>query len=242
MDICTHLFRRIYCTGCGDHFDVPVSCGNRFCEVCSWQRRKRVVRKCNLLLKSIPEIPSHSIKFITLTIPNSASLHDCAASLIASFRRLRQRSLWLNRCRGGVYFIHVTGRPGDWHVHLHIIAQSRYIPVRSLSRTWSKVSTGRIVHIKAIPASAALKYVTAYSSKIDLSGPDALTAGEQLRGFRMFQPFGTWHDIAASLPKCRYCCPRCGNDSFVIDWTLDSQLRDVPYAQVAFHRSHDPPS
>lgn len=242
MDEQHHLYHRIYCTACGKHFDVPVSCGNRFCPVCSFQRKKRVIRKINSILAFISPSVGYSVKFITLTIPNQPDLRLMAYDLIRSFRRLRQRSFWRNRVVGGAYFMQVTGRPGAWHAHLHILAESRYFPVDRLSALWSKVSTGKIVHIKQVPLTAAVNYVTAYIAGTELSSSDAVSAGFELRGLRLFQPFGTWHDVCRIAPSSGFCCPSCGDGSFYVNRDIYRAFRGQKPSQIAFYSTrHSPP-
>jgi hypothetical protein len=241
MDEQHHLYHRIFCTSCGRSFDVPVSCGNRFCAVCSYQRKKRVIRKVNALLAYVSPPAGYTVKFITLTIPNQAELRPMAYDLIRSFRRLRQRSFWRNRVRGGAYFIQVTGRPGNWHAHLHILSESRYFPVRRLSALWSKVSPGKIVHIKNVPLKQAVAYVTAYVADTELSGSDASSAGRELRGLRLFQPFGNWHDICRIAPSGGFCCPSCGAGDFYVTSDINRAFRGQRPSQIGFYTERPPP-
>lgn len=242
MDDQHHLFHRIFCTSCGRHFDVPVSCGNRFCSVCSYQRKKRVTRKVNAILAYVRPPAGYTIKFITLTIPNQPDLRPMVRLLVTSFRKLRQRSFWGNRVLGGAYFIQVTGRPGNWHAHLHILAESRYFPVRRLSLLWSKVSPGKIVHIKNVPLVQAVSYVTSYVASTELSTSDSSAAGLELKGFRLFQPFGKWHDICRIAPSGGFCCPSCGDGSFYVTTDINRAFRGQRPSQIAFYTDRSPPS
>lgn len=227
-----HEFRRIGCTSCGHTFDVPVSCGNRFCEVCNGPRRRRVQNKLSHIVHSAKVPKGYRWRFVTLTIPRSENLRAAAKTLVASFRKLRQRSVWSKRVSGGAYVIEVIGTPGNWHAHLHVLVLSAYIPQNQLASAWSKCSPGRIVYIQAIPPSAIVKYVTKYVTKSDLAPAYQRDASNALKGFRLFQPFGSLHLIAAGAPLFTYLCPSCGNDHFIptayasIPW-LSKRLIDV---------------
>jgi len=81
--------------------------------------------------------------FGTLTIPNIAHLEGAHYDLLRrSFRRLRQRSFWKNNCRGGFYCLQVTysrNRDASWNLHLHFVADARYVDSTDLSREWLSV-------------------------------------------------------------------------------------------------------
>lgn len=207
----SHTYRRIVCLSCGFTFDVPIYCGNRFCNTCARPRLRRIRAKLNALLTSVRPSPGYSIKFLTLTIPNTPDLRAAHLILLRSFRRLRQRALWNRRVRGGAYVLELTGNPSSWHLHLHAIIESRYIPVKQLSRTFEKAGGGRIVWITRIPPHAASLYLTKYLTKSSLPLDSQREASLALAGARLFQPFGSWHDLSLSLPKVHYVCPRCNS-------------------------------
>lgn len=218
-----HEYRNFACRGCGHIITVPVYCGNRFCNVCNAHRRRRIRAKLEAIVRQVKPIPSYSFKFLTLTIPNTDDLRSSAQQLIKSFRRLRQRHFFRSRCWGGAHVIEVTGTPGNWHVHLHAIIYARFLNVRRLSREWQKVSPGKIVYIQRIPPSGVIRYVTKYITKTAVPEQFQLEASSALKGFRLFQPFGKFHDIAITVPKIKYTCPKCGYDHWVLmdDWYLD---------------------
>lgn len=210
-----HEYRRIACTACGHIFDVPVSCGNRFCAICNGPRRRRVVSKLQHIVQNAFVPPGYRWRFVTLSIPRSPDLRLAAETLVGSFRRLRQRRSWAKRVAGGAYVIEVIGTPGNWHAHLHVIVLSSYLPQKQLASEWSKCSPGRIVYIQAIPPSAIISYVTKYVAKTDLHPDYQAAASDALKGFRLFQPFGSLHLVAAACPKVLCSCQKCGNTHFV---------------------------
>lgn len=232
----THEYRRFFCTRCGKYFDCPVSCGNRFCKICSAGRRGRLIRKLNYIVTQVPTKQNYKIRFLTLTIPNQSNIRDGHSILVKSFRRLRQRSFWKKRVDGGAFVIEATGRPGKWHVHLHIILYCKYIPCRMISKYWSKVSPGRIIKIKNVPLSAVVNYLTKYVTKTEIPLEYQEQASEDLSGTRLFQPFGTWHSFCVNAPKLRYQCPNCGCDHFI--W---GELINIQFSSMVCQR-HIPDS
>jgi hypothetical protein len=217
-----HEFKRVWCAHCGHSFDVPVWCGNRFCEVCGKRRISRIRKKLLWILGKVKAPRGHTLKFITLTVPNCKDLKTEVKFLINSFRRLRNRRLWRNYVSGGCWVIEVTGRPNNWHHHIHIIAHSRFFPVKALSREWGRCSNGNIVWITRPPLKAAIAYLTSYVTKSKAPPDVSIEVSNALKGFRLFQPFGTWHHPSLAVPKVPYTCPHCHHSVWVVD--LDTYI------------------
>lgn len=210
-----HEYVRFCCGCCGDVLTVPVSCGNRFCRICSKSRRSRLVKRVKFLMNRVKLKPKHSFKFLTLTIPNMSDPIEQFRLLQRSFRRLRQRKYWKGHVEGGCVFYEVKiGTDGTYHIHLHAIIESSYIPVRELSDLWSKVSPGSIIDIQWISDKAVISYITKYTTKSDLPLNQQIIASKLLKGSRLFQPFGTWHKIGKEYVHEPYKCQSCN----ISDW------------------------
>lgn len=209
-----HTYRSIQCGSCDNVFHVPLSCGDRFCSVCTGPRRRKVRAKLNAIVDSLNVRKRYGIKHITLTIPNQEDIRHGFIQITKSFRRLRQRAFWNWKVDGGAWVVEVTGSPGRWHVHLHVVCEARYIRHSLLKRHWSVVSPGTIVYIQAIPAKDIVHYLTKYVSKSETDPAHRIQVSSALKGSRLFQPFGSWQSIALSVPKIDYCCPECGCTHF----------------------------
>ena len=213
----SHDYRHFTCGGCGYSFNAPVSCGNRFCDVCQGSRRRKIRAKLTAIIKSRNADSGNGIKLLTLTIPNQEDIRYATVQILRSFRRLRQRSFWRNKCSGGSWIVEITGSPKKWHVHLHALLESRYIPYAFLSKHWSQVSLGKIVYISKVPSGAAIGYVTSYVSKSKCDPNYWLHISQQLKDTRLFQPFGSWHAAAAEIPSIAYSCPECDYTGFFLN-------------------------
>lgn len=209
-----HTYRTIGCSHCSNVFHVPLSCGDRFCPICTSSRRRKVKAKLNAIVKSLKFRDRYGIKFLTLTIPNQEDPRAAFKTIQRSFRRLRQRAFWKWKVEGGAWVVEITGRPGKWHVHIHAVLQSKYIRHALLKRHWSQVSPGNIVYIQKIPVSAVINYLTKYVSKSEVDPAHRNQLSIALKGSRLFQPFGSWQKLISSVPKLNYCCPECGHDEF----------------------------
>ncbi|MBA7671336.1 hypothetical protein ES703_79492 [subsurface metagenome] len=218
----SHDFTTLACNHCGEQITIPIYCGNRFCEICSIPRQARVRKKLTWILSNIKVTTGYRYKHLTLTISSESNISDMIKRLVKSFRRLRQRAYWKNAVKGGAYVVEITGHPGKWHAHIHAIIESRWMDWNRLLKIWIIVSSGRGVWIDNIPQKEAIRYLTKYLTKPD--APDQVTeeCGKALSGFRMYQPFGTWHGIAKSYKREPHPCKKCGKSSWYPERCMSS--------------------
>ena len=220
-----HPYTHIYCTKCGHSIAVPKFCKNRFCDVCSYVRTRRVRSRLEELCRSTKPDKHYRLRFLTLSVSNDTDARELAKHLVRSFRNLRRRKWWADRVRGGCSVLEVTGSPGSWHVHIHAILESQYLPWSDLHTLWKSISGGLGVWINNISPSAATGYLAKYLTKAPDSPDITLDLNDALRGFRMFQPFGEWHNKLKPPPKKSYPCPICGNDIWLVDTVVDLMAR-----------------
>lgn len=190
--------------------NVPVYCGNRFCPVCSAPRRSRIRKRLQWLVGQVDRKPGFRMKHLTLTIPNQVDLPKMLKHLLKSFRKLRSTPFWKNHVDGGAFVLEVTGKEGDWHGHIHIVIHATYVDWDTLKNLWIRFSKGRGVWIKALPVSAVVRYLCKYLSKPDLPDTSLALVNVALKGFRMFQPFGTWYALSNAYVKPLSKCSHCG--------------------------------
>ena len=199
--------RRFEC--CGSSCQVSVSqdgsqvkldafyCGDRFCKPCQ-KARAKIVGK-NILKMTAGK----SLSLVTLTLmPLGGSYSATLDHLLASFARLRSTKFWRKVVAGGVAVVEATrGSHNDhWHIHLHAIAEAKFIDRIRLSKAWAKASKGSyIVHVAKISKpEKAIKYVAAYATKgfsdEIYQYPNHLTECiRSLRGRRLLCTFGGWY-------------------------------------------------
>lgn len=211
-----HKFVTIACLTCGNLFDVPVYCGDRFCPVCSVARRMRVKNRLDFLVKNVDHRVGYGFKHLTLTIKNQKNLSKMTRDIMKCFRSLRQTSSWKKHVCGGAFVVEVTGKSGDWHVHLHIIIQSKYYPFAEILKLWMTLSPGRGVYIQNIPKNQIVRYLTKYLAKSDVPDDDHGELNRALRGTRLFQPFGSWFALNRLYTPPMKRCSKCEDPCFVI--------------------------
>lgn len=205
-----HPFISIFCTHCGDVKKVPVYCGNRFCQTCAGPRTMRVRDRISWLIKHRNKRKGTMIKHLTLTIRNNADLPAMVKSIVASFRRLRQRKAFKEAIIGGVFVIELTNTGNDWHAHIHAVVQSFRIEWAELRDMWYKCSHGSSgVFIQNIPPVEAVRYLTKYIALCDLSTDNQLIATDVLKNYRLFNPFGEWYAINKEYVRPVSVCSVC---------------------------------
>lgn len=219
-----HDFRVIVCQHCGYELTVPIYCGNRFCNVCSAPRLSRVRKRLNWICASLTPPRGYGFKHLTLTLRNESDLPIMLSHLVRAFRKLRQRAFWKQHVLGGAFVLEVTGRPGNWHAHLHMIIESRYIPYHKLLQLWLKVSGSRGVWIANIPKGKIVGYLTKYLSKSSVPLEITDEVARNLNGLRLFQPFGTWYAISQTYRAEPTGCPVCKHSCWFPSEILYRQL------------------
>jgi len=171
----------------------------------------------NFLIKNFVRRPNYRMRMITLSVRNMPSLTGQIRYLIRSFRKLRSRSFWRRHVDGGAMVVEITGRPNNWHAHLHIVAHSAYLDWKVLLKDWQSVSSGSAVWIDAIPDTKATHYVTKYLSKPECPEMVLSEMSDSMKGIRLFTPFGSWHSINKLYKKPDPVCIFCKSSATVVD-------------------------
>lgn len=211
-----HMYIDIICGCCHKVIPVPVYCGKRFCQICSVLRQSRVRTRLNWLVDQITPTPPYGFSHLTLTVRNQPDLKIMVQHLLDSFRRLRQRPFWKKRVLGGGYVIEITGSPGDWHAHLHIIIEARYMLQTHLKDVWESCSGGTGVWIERIKKTGITSYLTKYLTKAGVSDDVIDAMSDALKGARLFSPFGVWYSKYGKFVKEIALCSECNASDFML--------------------------
>ncbi len=217
----TNARRWAFCTCCSNPVlqrrEIPGSaqvewrlrgsrCHDRLCTPCSKIRSHDIQRALHARITPL-------VKPLLVTLTLVSGPKDALATkideLYKSFRYLRDHPVWGEACKGGAAFLEVTrGRCGDrWHVHFHIIADSKFIDQGRLSAAWKSI-TGHssIVWLERPKTGNGVAYSAKYAAKgIDLQvaeTPELLDETVMaLKGRRLAFCFGDWYgtSFAATL-------------------------------------------
>lgn len=230
-----HEYVTFVCGCCGDKLIVPVSCGNRFCPVCTKSRRSRLQKRVKHIMSNVELAPNHTYKFLTLSVTNMSNPAEQLKLLQKSFRRLRQRKWWKNHVKGGCVFYEVKlGTDKKYHIHIHAVIESAYLPWAELKELWTSVSGGSATDIKKIDNPGVIRYITKYTTKSELPLKHQLIASKLLKGTRLFQPFGSWHSIGLKYEHKAFECSHCE----ISDWHFLPSHMTV--YEVMWSKAHHP--
>ena len=237
-----HSYRDIFCISCGNVKHIPIYCHNRFCPVCSAGRKFKVQGKLEALLAKFPPTARRRLKMLTLTQPKQIDLKEGLKKLLSSFKRLRNRKKWKEwNCDGG-YVVEIKGTENNWHIHLHAIITSYYIPEPELWAEWEACGGGKHAHLMAIPNATAIAYVTKYITKGEFDPDYVAQINSALRDQRLFSTFGKWHNAKTPKVKLECRCKVCGGtqwhafDNFF--YGCDSRYIEHYLAQLRYNFEH----
>lgn len=138
---------------------------------------------------------------ITLTLSDhSRAPSSQVPRLLAAFNKLKERKAWTDCITGGVRKVETTYRHGQWHVHMHVLAEiSNPATIDAIAPAWADVSDGSIADIRPVENDTHRTNVAYYITK---PAHDTLLMGEdrrplhewirQTRGRRLLATFGSW--------------------------------------------------
>lgn len=220
------------CEGCHDVTRFAYRCSMKFCPLCNWmisRRRSEIIKHWSLRVKQ----PKH----IVLTARNAAVLsRDYLRFVQKAFQRLRRQDIW-EKVTGGCVSMEITNEGKGWHVHLHVLADVRWMPGNLLSIKWGELvgQDFAIVHVADAREHTYLNEVTKYVCK---ASQMAKWPAEEIaafigavRGIRMFAPFGTLYKLQRELkreiendkPESKPC--ECGSHIFAYESETQSYCR-----------------
>lgn len=177
-------------------------CHDRYCVPCATARSTAIASNLYEHVKDV------EIRFATLTIKTqNEPLSESLNKLYNSFQRLRRRSLWTERVRGGVAFTELKwiASTARWHPHLHLLLEGRWIDRAKLRDAWHECTGDSwIVDIQRPEnKERVVREVCKYASKpfnntfvgrpVQLD--EAVTA---MAGRKLMVTFGTWRSLLLS--------------------------------------------
>lgn len=216
-----HPFIYVYCGRCGHRHKIPGRCPDRFCVICSRPRAADIRHNLEYIVNNLPLADRETLKMITLSVRNCQDLALGIRHLVKSFRKLRQTKLWKRHVSGGATIIEITGKKGNYHPHLHVLCYSSWIPWDKLLHQWRLCSGGIGVYILDVPLRKALYYVTKYVSKCEAPEDSWQFIGQELKKYRLFQKFGTWHRVVIPKRKSNWTCVNCGYEFCLSEFAIN---------------------
>lgn len=219
---CEETETKACCSHCGKSWWVINRCRQRVCPLCSY--RVSVERA------KFMEAMSEHMKFpkmLTLTMPLwKEDPREGIKFLREAFAKMRRHKLF-DKVRGGAYQIEVKVKDGGFHIHMHILLDSPYLPYQKVFTAWKDLigSGAPQIDIRACADAKARAYIVKYAAKsADFdSHPDTIVRWYYAtKGQRLFATFGEWYnariedldsEMEAWKPEC--VCKFCGETKTV---------------------------
>lgn len=226
-----HEWLSVLCSHCGSKKVVPVPCGDRFCQTCNKSRMMRTRRRLRWIFSRVRPRGQYKFAFLTLTLPSMSNPSKMLDKLVRSFRILRQGQYWKDNVEGGLFVVEVKRGQGGhgWHLHIHAILLARRLDLRKegyIRSKWRKLTGGTSINLKLVDGQRSLiSYVTKYITKTDLTGDDRADVSLLLKGRRLFQPFGSFHNASLGQKHLPPVCSECGHEGFIVWREIENMCR-----------------
>lgn len=188
------------CNACGRERKVLKRCRSRFCPMCAPAIAFRRAEEVFAWAKSLRQ-PKH----VVLTIRNTQTLtQEMVRNFTANVRKLRT-SRFSPRWVCGVWKTEVTNESKGWHLHAHLLVETRWVDPSRLSRRWARLvgQDFAIVKVKdARPAEYArevTKYVAKPQDLVRLQPEDLATLVRAFSRSKVFGWFGIRPEVRARI-------------------------------------------
>lgn len=222
------------CRSCREVKAFPYRCSMRFCPRCNWRiarRRADIIKHWTVL---VPQ-PKH----IVLTRRNASIIErPLLRHTMKSFGKLRRQKEW-KKCTGGCVSMEVTNESRGWHIHLHVLADVRWMPAGILAQRWADLMEQDFAIVKVQDArehqyrQEVAKYVVKASEMAKWPGVEIASFIGACKGVKFFAPFGSLYKLQRSIraqlesekPDAVPC--DCGCGEFLYDTERTEILREA---------------
>jgi uncharacterized protein (DUF1330 family) len=130
---------------------------------------------------------------------------------------------------GGFYTIEIKPKTIGWNIHVHMVADAYFIPVKLLSKHWREITKySFVVDIREIwYRRGALGYVLKYLCKTPIMDEwQEEVYLEATNNLKIIQSFGSMYNAKTQKPK--YRCPFCNSERVVIvEFLSYADLRNI---------------
>lgn len=210
------------CKECGAWETFFYKCSLKYCPQCNWMIARTRAKMLSVWTTTIKQ-PKH----IVLTRRNSTGVltRKLFRHTMRSFAKIRRTKIF-DQMNGGCVSMELTNEGKGWHVHLHVMADVRWVDASALAVEWGKLmgQDFAIVKVKDCRGEDYLHEVTKYACK-----PSQLASwtGEEINqfiractGIKFFSTFGTLFKMRGEIrqfikdtkPETKPCS--CGACSF----------------------------
>jgi hypothetical protein len=165
---------------------------------------------------------------LTLKVESYGNVQEEVDRIIASFRKLRKRTVWNGE--KGIASIEIVKKSEEsWYVHLHILVDSKWMDQKELSDAWKEITGNSfIVYIKRVGGDqrSALREVLKYQTKIwELNEEDKEFVEKTFKHRRFVYTFGIKRPEKTKFKGMK--CKICGGELELFeDWVINRRARE----------------
>lgn len=180
------------CEACGDWTTFYYRCSMKFCPLCNW----RIARSRAEMLKAW-SLQIAQPKHVVLTQRNFSVLtRRKIRDFGRAFAKLRRNRIWRD-VEGGCISTEITNEGRGWHLHAHILIDTRWLNASQLAVEWGNLVGQEfgIVKVKDVREVSYLGEITKYvvkGAQLASWAPEEIAQFiRAIRGVRFFAAFGT---------------------------------------------------
>jgi len=204
---CGENYFSFRCEKCGNLYRSHLTCKRRTCQKCA---RVRSFQMVEMYLPVVSCFQWACLLTLTLKVVPNGNVQSEVDRIIASFRKLRRKSVW--NAKDGIASIEIV-KKGDisWYVHLHALIDSKWMDQKDLSDIWLGITgDSSIVDIRRVKGERrqALKEVLKYQTKIwELNEEDKEFVEKTFKHRRFIYTFGIKKPEKPEFKgmKCKIC-------------------------------------
>jgi hypothetical protein len=200
----------LWCPCCKTYYTVQAVCRDRLCPYCAKHRALRWSHRYKNIRLTWPV-------FITLTMIPDNDIAFSVDLALKSFAKIRRQFPALKR---GIYALEIgyaSSDEGKWRVHLHVLADCRWVDRGRLAAAWRSMTGAYVVDVKRVKGGlrSMVREVCKYTSKgvVESGGfsPDEQDEiGEAIRHRRLISAWGLRSYLdTEEISLHRLECPVC---------------------------------
>jgi len=226
----------ITCQNCTRAKVVSNRCEKRWCPICAPRLARERVEALTWWVAQLKQ-PKH----VVLTTRNTKKI---SRSQVHNFKKALRRLRSQKFARGwksGTWAMEVTNEGKGWHLHAHVLVETRWIDAGELARKWGRLvgQDFAIVKVKDARATDYLQEVSKYVCKsaqlVTWDAQEIADFMDAFAGTRTFGVFGSlqgerdkWKQFLRSIRSLRNAC-ECGCNRFYVEdarlWQLNKADR-----------------
>jgi DNA-directed RNA polymerase subunit RPC12/RpoP len=186
----------VMCAICESGHEAFYQCSLKWCPRCNWRismKRRELLAEMTKGMRQVKHVVLTQKNFETLTKEKIQAVRKALAKLV--------RQKIFGNVSGGCASLEFTNEGNGWHMHWHLLLQTKWVEAHQLSIAWGNLvgQEFAIVKVKDISEKSYLQELCKYvveGSELSKWPPDKiLQFVSALRGTRCFTAFGKFREL-----------------------------------------------